>query len=91
MARLEALADPDGTLPPPVRRRRAERLLRLEMTKLSHRAVRRRRSRPVAELAEPIPGDFRSGERNPNARHPDSTVQHAREPLRPGLEPPPHR
>lgn len=80
MARLEALADPTGALPPSIRWKRAERLLRLEMTRLAARRWRRHRARPIPERPAPEQlGQFGTGERNPASRHPDATVLQARE------------
>ncbi len=78
MARYEQEADPDGALPPHIRRRRAELRLRVEMAKLSARAVRKRRARPVVDGPGPShPGQFRTGANNPAVRHDDETVRRA--------------
>ena len=80
LRRLEAEADPDGKLPPHLRRRRAEARLRLQMTKLSAR--RWRRHRGLAPVERPAPDElahFLSGEANPQVRHSDETVLWARE------------
>ena len=45
LSHFEHLADPDGSLPPAERRRRAEHLRRAHMARLSLQAVRARRAR----------------------------------------------
>jgi hypothetical protein len=78
MLAFEQEADPEGKLPPHVRRQRAEARLRLQMTRLSHRALRKRRPAAGSSPAtEPLPHHFREGERNPASRHPDATVRAA--------------